>query len=219
MKRIILWSVAVIAGYFVIGIFVHNYVFPLKKPDYATYFKSGDKFHSKSEGFNQTVLAVNDGWVHLSLEGNPKAFGPPVHIHENFDETFTVKEGELSLLVNGEKKTLKAGESFTIPRGTPHKPFNDTDRRVIVESDENVKTMTAEFAYHLSQVYPFVDSLGENPNAFKVLLQFSVYGDEMDGWMADGPPIKVEKTMRYLLAPTARLLGYKNYYEEYRIKR
>lgn len=219
MKRIFLWTVLVIAGYFVIGIILHNFIFPPVKPDYANYFKAGDKFHSKTEGFNQTILAVNDGWVHLSLEALPKASGPPVHIHENFDETFTVKSGELSLLVNGEKKILKAGESFTIPRGIAHKPFNETDQPVIVESSENVKTMTAEFAYHLSQIYPFVDGLGENPSTLKGIMQLSVYGNEMDAWMADGPPIKVQKATRYLFAPTARLLGYKNYYEEYRIKR
>lgn len=217
MKRIFLWTVALIAGYFVIGIILHNFVFPQEKPDYANYFKAGDKFHSKSEGFNQTILAVNDGWVHLSLEAIPKAVGPPVHIHENFDETFTVKTGELSLLVNGEKRTLKMGESFTIPRGTPHKPFNETNQSVIIESSENVKTMPAEFAYHLSQVYPLGDSLGGKPGNFTIIMQLSVYGNEMDSWLADAPPIKVQKAMRYLLAPTARLLGYKNYYEEYRI--
>lgn len=217
MKRILLWAVAVVAGYFVFGIILHNFVFPQAKPDYANYFKAGDKFQSKSEGFNQTILAVNDGWVHLSLEVKPKASGPPVHIHENFDETFTVKEGELSLLVNGEKRTLKAGETFTIPRGTPHKPFNETDQSVVVESRDNVKTMPAEFAYHLSQIYPLVDSLGENPSNLKMIMQFSVYGNEMDSWLADAPPIKLQKAMRHLLAPTARLAGYKNYYEEYRI--
>jgi hypothetical protein len=62
-----------------------------------------------------------------------------------------------------------------------------------------------------------MDSLGENPSELSMLLQLSVYGSEMDAWLADGPPVSVQKAMRFLLAPTARLLGYRNYYEEYRV--
>jgi hypothetical protein len=47
-------------------------------------------------------------------------------------------------------------------------------------------------------------------------MQLSVYGDDADSWIAAGPPLGVQKAMRIVMAPTARLLGYKNYYEEYR---
>ncbi len=219
LKRIFLWTSFAVIGYFVVGIILNYYVFPVKKPDLSFYFKPGDKLHSTAEGFDQTVISQKDGWVHTSLTLQPKAPGPPAHIHTNLVETFTVKEGVLSILVNGEKKTVKAGESITIPVGTAHKPFNETNLPVIVESNENEKSITVEFAYYLSQIYPFIDSLGENPNTFALLMQLSVYGNEMDSWLADGPPVYVQKAMRFLLAPTARLLGYKNYYEEYRIVR
>jgi hypothetical protein len=77
--------------------------------------------------------------------------------------------------------------------------------------------LTVEFAYHLSQLYRVVDGMGGNPSALAMIMQFAVYGTEMDAYMADGPPIIVQKAMRSLLAPTARLLGYKSYYEEYRM--
>ena len=218
IKRIFLWTSLIVVGYFMIGIILNYYIFPEKKPDLANYFQSGDKFHSKSEGFDQTVLWQKDGWVRISLAIQPKGFGPPEHIHTNLDETFTVKEGVLSILVNGEKKTLQKGESLTVTRGTPHKPFNETNLPVIVESTEDEKSLPVEFAYHLSQLYPFVDSLGENPSNFALMMQLSVYGNEMDAYLADGPPISVQKAMRFLLAPTARLLGYRNYYEKYRIE-
>jgi mannose-6-phosphate isomerase-like protein (cupin superfamily) len=217
IQNIFLWASLALAAYFIIGIALNSYIFPEKKPDLATYFQPGDILHSKNEGFDQTILSVKDGWVHSSLKIQPKAPGPPEHIHTNLVETFTVKEGVLSILVNGEKKIVKAGESLTIPVGTPHRPFNETDQPVIIESDEIEKSLTVEFAYHLSQIYRFGDSLGEHPSTFAMIMQLSVYGNEMDAYMADGPPIGVQKAMRFLLAPTARLLGYKNYYEEYRI--
>lgn len=218
IKQIFLWTISIIIGYFVIGIILHNYIFPEKKPDLAHYFKPGDKFHSQAEGFEQTVHGQKDGWVRLSLTIQPKGEGPPEHFHTGMDEIFIVKEGVLSILVNGEKKILQKGESLTIPRGTPHKPFNETDHPVIVAGVEDVKSLPVEFAYHLSQFYPFVDSLGENPSTFALIMQLSVYGSEMDAWLVDGPPLAVQKAMRFWLAPTARWLGYKSHYEEYRIK-
>ena len=65
------------------------------------------------------MLAVEGGWVHTRLEIAPHAPGPPEHLHEDFEEKFTVREGTVSLLVNGEKRTLQAGDSFTVGRMTP----------------------------------------------------------------------------------------------------
>jgi mannose-6-phosphate isomerase-like protein (cupin superfamily) len=217
IKRILFWKAVIIIGYFVIGIIFHHYLFPPQKPDYASYFKTGDKFSSNWEGFEQTVISQKDGWLNTKVVMRPKSAGPPVHIHENFDEVFTVKEGTLSVLINGEKKIVRAGESVNIPKGTPHKPFNETEFPVLV-GDENSKSFPLEFAYHLSQIYLFIDSLNGNPGDLQMIMQFSVYGDGFDSWMADGPPIGVQKVTRFVMAPTAHLLGYKNYYEEYRIK-
>lgn len=217
IKSILFWKAVIIIGYFGIGIIFHHYLFPPQKPDYASYFKTGDKFQSNWEGFEQTVISQKDGWLNTKVVMRPKSAGPPVHIHEHFDETFMVKEGVMSVLINGEKKTVRAGESVHIPKGTPHKPFNESDLPVIVE-DENGKSFPLEFGYHLSQIYPLIDSLDGKPSDLTMILQFSVYGDNFDSLIADGPPIGVQKAIRFLLAPTARLLGYKNYYEEYRIK-
>lgn len=218
IKRILLAKLAIMVGYFAVGIILHYYIFPEKKPDLSNYFQAGDVLHSTSEGFDQTIISVKDRWVHSSLKVQPRAPGPPEHIHTNLVEVFAVKEGTLSILVNGEKKTVKAGESITIPVGTPHRPFNETDLPVIVESDESEKDITVEFAYHLSQLYGVVDGMGGNPSAFSMIMQLSAYGNEMDAYLADGPPIPVQKAMRFLFAPTARLFGYKKYYEEYRMK-
>jgi mannose-6-phosphate isomerase-like protein (cupin superfamily) len=203
--------------YLIAGIVLNSFVFPPATIDYSTYFQPGDVLHSRTEGFDQTVLSVNDGWLHTSLEMAPNAPGPPEHLHESLDETFTVKKGTMSILINGEKRTLKAGETITVPRLTPHRPFNETNETVVVESDDP-KTLTNKFAYHLSQLYPFVDRFENGPGTLDIMMQFSVFGNEMDAWIADRPPIFVQKSMRVLMAPTARMLGYKNYYEEYRPK-
>lgn len=212
---IILWPLALLTAYLVGGILLSSYVFPASQPNYAEYFRPGDKLISRFEGFDQTILAVNGEWLHTRLEVMPNAAGPPEHFHEAFEETFTVKSGTLSILVNGEKRVLRAGESISIPPMTRHKPFNETNETVVVESDDP-RTLPVQFGYILSQLYGFMDEYENGPNTMQIMMQLSVYGNDADSYIADGPPLPVQKAMRVLMAPTARLLGYRNHYEEYR---
>jgi quercetin dioxygenase-like cupin family protein len=46
--------------------------------------------------------------------------GNEPHLHETYAETFTVIQGELTLLTGKEYKTLKKGESFTVPPKMVH---------------------------------------------------------------------------------------------------
>ena len=217
IRIVILLPLLLVVGYLVFGVTGVWVLRPSVKRDLTNYFRPGDKFVSKYEGFEQTVLAVNNGCLHTRLEAQPHAAGPPEHFHEAFTETFTVKSGTLSILVNGEKRTLKAGETLTIPPMTRHKPFNETDETVVVESDP--KTLPVEFGFLLTQLYGFMDDLPNGPTAPNMLMQLSVYGNDADSWLADGPPLAVQKAMRTAIEPTARLLGYRDYYEQYRPRR
>jgi len=215
--RVIAGAIGIIGLYLIFGIVINEYVFPAATPDYANYFLPGDKLVSKYEGFDQTILGIKNGYLHTRLVVAPNAAGPPEHFHENFTETFTVKNGTLSMLVNGEKRILKAGETISVPPMTKHKPFNETAEPVLVESDDE-KTLPVEFGYHLSQLYGVMDSYPNGISVPQMMMQFAVYGTEADSYIADGPSLGTQKAMRVIMAPTARLLGYKNYYEEYKPK-
>ena len=215
--KAVLAVIAVVTIYLAVGIAV-NVAFPEQQPDLRGYFRPGDRLHSRFEGFDQTVISVEGDWLHTRLEVAPLGGGPPEHFHEHFAETFTVKSGTLSILVDGEKKTLKAGESITIPPMTRHKPFNETNETIIVEGDDP-KTIPVKFAYILSQLYGFMDTYPEGPSVPAMIMQLSTYGNEADSWLADGPPLGVQKAMRVVLAPTARLMGYSSNYELFRPRR
>ncbi len=214
LLRIVAGSIGLVGLYLIFGIVISEYVVPAEKPNYQNYFRPGDKLVSRFEGFDQTVLAVDGDWLHTRLEVLPNAAGPPEHFHERFTENFTVKSGTLSILVDGEKRTLRAGESISIPPMTRHKPFNETNETVVVESADP-KTLPIKFGYFLSQVYGLMDSYENGPGTLPIVMQLSVYGNEADSWLADGPSLNMQKALRVTLEPTARLLGYKNYYEEY----
>jgi uncharacterized RmlC-like cupin family protein len=196
---------------------IAEYIFPASTPDYANYFRPGDKLVSRFVGFDQTIVSVDGDWLNTRLEVAPGAAGPPEHFHENFEERFTVVSGTLSILLNGEKRMLRAGETLVIPPMTRHKPFNETNETVIVQGD-NPKILPLKFGYALSQLYGFMDQYPDGPSVRQMLMQLSVYGNDADTWIADGPSLNMQKALRVMMAPTAHLLGYKNYYEEYKPK-
>lgn len=218
LLRIVVGVFAAIVLYFIFSIVVSDYVFPPQQPDLTNYFKPGDKLVSRFEGFDQTIVSVQNGLLNTRLEVAPGAAGPPEHFHAEFEERFTVKSGTLSILLNGEKRTLRAGETLVIPPMARHKPFNETNETVVVEGDDR-SALPVKFGYILSQLYGFMDQYPEGPSTPQMIMQLSVYGNDADSWLADGPSLQTQKVMRVVLAPTARLLGYKNYYPEYAPRR
>lgn len=50
----------------------------------------------------------------------PGAMGPPRHFHPAQEESWTVVEGELSVQVENDWRSIPAGESLSIPPGTVH---------------------------------------------------------------------------------------------------
>ncbi|HVK24045.1 MAG TPA: quercetin 2,3-dioxygenase [Actinokineospora sp.] len=44
----------------------------------------------------------------------------PLHVHPEVDETFYLLEGEISLYIDGEHRTVGAGGVAVMPRGVPH---------------------------------------------------------------------------------------------------
>jgi mannose-6-phosphate isomerase-like protein (cupin superfamily) len=214
IKKTAMWTLSIIVSYLLVGLIIHHWILPTKNPDYSDYFKVGKSFHSKLEGLTQTVVKVENGNLITDIEIEPKSAGPVTHIHEKFDETFTVKSGVLSMQYGSETKKIASGQTIVIPKNTPHKPFNETDSIVVVTSE-----MPLDFAYCLSQIYPFWDENEANSKPPKILFQLAVFGDKFDSYpTVDAPPKPVLKTLKFLLAPTARLIGYKYYHEEYQPK-
>lgn len=207
MKKKIMFLFAIIIAYFVLGGILFNHVFKPAKPDFAAFFKEHRHFGSHVEGFSQEIKKVENDWVYCRVEMQAFAAGPPEHIHESFDELFRVEKGTATMLVNGEKKILKAGESILIPKGTPHKPFNETNEVVILEDPTNqTPSMPACFAYGLSALYPEMDEIGDVKSP-KNLLALAAQGNGFDTWSSD-LPIPAQKVLRWLLGPTARWMGY-----------
>jgi mannose-6-phosphate isomerase-like protein (cupin superfamily) len=216
IKRTAMYILIVITGYVAIGYLLHLVVFPESKPAVSNYFKPGQQFYSKAEGFKQTIVKQENEHVYCSLEIDPFADGPPKHIHTSFDETFQVHNGTLSVWVDGKVVRVQPGDTLFVPRGTPHKPFNETADTIRVKGEV---AFPEKFAYHLPQVYGVMDNTPGIAASPKAILQMSLFWSEgFDSYVADGPPIQVQKTIGFMLTPITRLMGYKSYYKEYDIE-
>lgn len=215
LKKSAMYLVIVLAAFIVAGYLFHSYVFPEIKPDITTYFRPGDVFYSSTEKIRQTVVKQENGFVYCSASIEPFAPGPPEHIHTDFDEIFEITNGELSLLVNGEVKKLRPGQKLHIPKGTPHKPFNETADTIYTKE---LIAFPEKFAFHLVQVYGLMDNknLGKSSGT---LFQMSLLNDAgFDSYIA-GPPLFMQKATDFILAPATRLFGYKSFYPEYDIRK
>jgi mannose-6-phosphate isomerase-like protein (cupin superfamily) len=216
MKKIFLWIFGFAVGYVLVGALIDRVIFPESNAPRDYYPRAGSTFVSRTEGFRQTIARHENGLVWLELELEPHAAGPPEHIHGTITERFMVAEGTLSLMVNGEKKILRAGEMLEVPPGTPHKPFNETGARTIVKgplTPENA--LPEEFIIFLTQAYGVFDESPAETNKLNAMLQMSRFAPKYDLWLA-GPPVFLQKTLFFIIGPTARLFGYRTFYEKYK---
>src|ERR1700761_5326727 len=81
-------------------------------------------------GDTYTILVTGrdtDGKYTLIDMHVPPGGGPPPHRHD-FEEMFTVLDGEIELTFRGEKKTARAGDTVNIPANAPHQFKNVTEK-------------------------------------------------------------------------------------------
>ena len=84
----------------------------------------------KTINLDEKLSQVNTHWdphVVADYNGNDvmvvKFAGEfPYHLHEDSDDFFLVLSGEMTMDIETEAHTVKAGELFIVPRGVTHRP-------------------------------------------------------------------------------------------------
>lgn len=94
----------------------------------------------------------SDGARHeMRVTHDPGSPSPPLHLHPNQTETFTVEEGELLFRVAGEERRVVAGTSITLPAGTVHTVCNpDQEHRAVARWVTRPALRTGEFFEELA---------------------------------------------------------------------
>ena len=183
-------------------------------PDYL-FPKSGQVIRSRSEGFASEVIKTQGDRVWIETRLAPYALGPPAHVHRRFAENFYVAKGVLSVRMGDVVRTVREGESFLVPPGTVHRPFNSTDEEVILRGPlKEEYSLPRDFLLFLNQIYGYVDECPAHTRAPAILLQMSLFSPRYDAWLAN-QPIWLQRIQCMVLRPIARLLGYRSYYTRF----
>jgi quercetin dioxygenase-like cupin family protein len=75
---------------------------------------------------HESLRIVRDTPEELEVEATwgPGGKPPPPHLHPSQEEEFVVQSGRMTVSIDGEERQLEAGDTLVIPRGTPHKMWN-----------------------------------------------------------------------------------------------
>jgi len=150
----------------------------------------------------------------ITLKATIKSKGPlvPKHFHVFQDESFEVVSGELTVWLNGETKTLTAGEKITLNKNIPHNHYNNADAPLTYI---HTVTPALDFDYLIENLMGLAAD-GKSKNGKYGLVQELVTLKYLDSksYLAD-IPMGIQKLLMHTIAPIGRLLGYRAIYKKY----
>jgi quercetin dioxygenase-like cupin family protein len=132
------------------------------------------------------------------------------HMHPALVERFSVEDGELTVLLDGRKSVLRAGEGAEIQPGVWHDWWNGGDKAARVR----VEVAPGERFYHLLETLFGLAREGHvNKRGMPNPLQLALIATEFsDIIVFRKPPIIVQRALFAILAPIARRRGYRATY-------
>ncbi len=135
--------------------------------------------------------------------------GPPAHYHERSVERFEVEAGSLTLRLDGDERTVAAGEAATVETEVVHTFRNETDERALV-------TTEIRSPGRLRQVLPTLGGLAHDRSRdADDPLQRARIADVLDGNTTFVRGERFGGGPTDVLAAVARLAGYHGAYATY----
>jgi quercetin dioxygenase-like cupin family protein len=135
------------------------------------------------------------------------------HLHPAIEESFTVVRGRLAYRLDGREGVARPEERLHVPRGAVHDWWNagEEEAHVLVEISPG-----ARFEEMIRNAFGLARNGKTNAKGQPRLLQAALFAREFDDVIRfTSPPRSVQKALFGVLAPFARLLGYRGSYPEY----
>ena len=132
------------------------------------------------------------------------------HLHPSLHERFTVMQGELTVVRNGQRSNLRAGESAEIDPGTWHDWWNEAAADAIVRVEV---TPGERFVHLIETTFGLAREGHVNAKGMPHPLQLALTAMEFsDVIVFRKPPPPVQRLVFGALAPIARRRGYRATY-------
>lgn len=157
--------------------------------------------------WRQVAADTNGALLQADLFAKPGGFVAAAHVHPHQEERFEVVAGSLTLQVDRQERTLKAGDVAVIPRGRPHRWWNSGDEEVHVLGEFRPALRTEMF-------FETFFGLGQDgktnrrglPNPLQLAVLLREYDKEL---RLARPPAAVQKLLFAPLAGLGRMRGYR----------
>ena len=156
-------------------------------------------------------LSDGDGPIRSVSVFGPGYGGPPAHYHVQSVERFEVEAGSLTVALDGDERAISAGESVTVETDVVHTFRNEADERAVVRTE-------IRSPGRLRQVLPTLGGLAHDRSRDVDAgdpLQQALIADTLEGNTVFVRGEGFAGAAAGLLAPVARLAGYRGAYAAY----
>jgi mannose-6-phosphate isomerase-like protein (cupin superfamily) len=176
--------------------------------------KAGDEIVNPRTGqrmvFLETGEQTGGEFLHIDSYNPPSPPLEPEHVHPFQESGAEVISGSLRFRVGGEERSVKAGQSITIPANTPHHFWNNGEE--VAHSVQWFKP-----ALKIDRFFESYFGLAQDgklneegsPSFWQLAVMVPHYGDEI---RTPSPPWAAQRIIFGLLAPIGRMLGYRPEY-------
>jgi mannose-6-phosphate isomerase-like protein (cupin superfamily) len=180
-------------------------------------FKRGDVFDNPVTGERATIqLGTRETRgerlvVDLQLRG--AGFGSTLHRHPSIHERLRVVSGSVGISIDGVVSMAELGKTIEIPPGVPHRFWNAG----IIEAKVLLDFRPANrFEAFTRNMIGLAQDGKTGPKGMPNLLQLALIADEFDDVIQFlSPPRLLQSVLFPILAPVARMRGYRGSYSEY----
>jgi mannose-6-phosphate isomerase-like protein (cupin superfamily) len=161
--------------------------------------------------FRQTGRDTNGELLQFDDILEPGSYRVPDHLHPRQQERLEVRSGSMAVRIRGEERVLQPGESVVVPPGTPHSWWNPGMVPVHLLTDFRPALQTDGF---FETLFGLARDGKLNERGIPNFWQISVLVPPFDMYLSR-PPLPLQRLVLGLVAPTARLLGYRATYACY----
>lgn len=177
-------------------------------------FRAGDTIENPVTGervvFLKTAAETGGEAVVVETYVRPGGFVAARHVHPHQDEHFRVVSGTVGFRAGRERLELGAGESVTVPAGTPHKFWNasDVEARFVCEVRPAL-----QFEQLLATMYALAADGRTNRKGMPNPLRLAVIAQaHFDTVRLPFPPAALQRLALAAGVPLGRALGYEATY-------
>ena len=158
--------------------------------------------------FLETTRETDCEYATFELCVRPHGFVAAPHVHPHAEESFEIRSGSFTFVVDGAERQVRAGDGATVPAGAAHTWWNSGDEEGVAIVEFRPGWKTEEFFesfFGLAQDGKVNPNTGL-PNLLWLASIFRAYHDF--GYIAR-PPLFVQRAVFAPLGVVARLLGYR----------